>query len=117
MGGGFAHEGDALRAHADTVSQLKAKVDQAVDAAHQVTPGGWDNAYGLICQFIPIALRPVANLGIEAMQKTSDTLGKTATELKATADFYDHTEQQTKQSMDKIQQQLGSAAKPPMRSA
>lgn len=116
MDGGFAHEGGALRAHADTVSQVKAKVDQAVDAGHQVTPGGWDNAYGLICQFIPAALRPVADLGIQAMQKTSDTLGKTVTELKATADSYDHTEQQNKLGMDKIQGQLGSAPKPTVRS-
>ena len=95
MGDSLNVDTTALRQHADAIGDAASLANQAADAGTQVTPGGWDNAYGMYCQMFPVAVRPVAQLGIEVMRKLAKQLSAAQSAMKATADQYDQQEHET----------------------
>lgn len=105
----FAVYTSELHAHAEHVSDIHRAAATAVDAAHQVTPGGWDNAYGVICQFFPAAIHPLADLGGQVIQQMSDALRSMEGELNNAAATYDNVEQNAAQRHQKILQELDRA--------
>ena len=82
----------ALREHANAVATAQATATQAANAGLQVTPAGFDNAYGLICQMFPTAVHPIADAGIHAMQEIAKQLAAAQQSLNLTADYYDQQE-------------------------
>ncbi|GDY32303.1 type VII secretion target [Gandjariella thermophila] len=104
---------DELRAHAQHTRAAQAATNLAVDAAHQVTPGGWANAYGVICQFFPLGVRPLAEIGIDIVKRISESLGLTADQLGQTADAYQRAEEDQAHRMRQIHDRMDGNAKPP----
>jgi uncharacterized protein YukE len=75
---------DAVRAHAGTVDQVGAEMEQARSAVTEVTMD--TGAFGQLCQFLPAVLSPVFGLALDALDGTIDALHSTADDLRATAD-------------------------------
>lgn len=94
MGDSLHVDTAALREHANAVASAQATATQAANAGLQVTPAGFDNAYGLICQMFPTAVHPIADAGIHAMREIARQLAAAQQSLKATADLYDQQEQE-----------------------
>ncbi|KAA9157925.1 ESX-1 secretion-associated protein [Amycolatopsis acidicola] len=94
MSQGFEVDTGELREHAGTLNGVQGQSAEAVDAGHEVTPGGWDNAYGVICQSFPQLLRPTAERGIDALQRVTDGLANHVQQVGAAADAYDKLDEQ-----------------------
>ena len=77
---------EALRAHATTLQHFVDRLDQAVDAARQVSMPA--DAYGVICQFLPPALNPLEEHGVAALQGSAEGIQTTAANVKDTAGDY-----------------------------
>lgn len=110
MGDSFGVNTGALHQHVTAIGAAQSAASQAADAGRQVTPGGWDNAYGLLCQSFPAAIRPVADLGIHTMQKIAQQLEAAHASLQATAERYDQQEHDTGATFTRLAGPLGSAA-------
>ena len=95
MGGSLNVDTSALRQHATAIGNAAALANQAADAGTQVTPGGWDNAYGVYCQAFPAAVRPVAQIAIDLMQQLAKQLSAAEAAMKTTANQYDQQEHET----------------------
>lgn len=106
MGEGFTVDTGELRSHAGQLTGIQGDSAEAVAAGHQVTPGGWDNAYGVICQMFPQLLRPTAERGIDALQRVTDGLANHAAEIRRTADSYDQVEEQIAEDFQRVLSEL-----------
>lgn len=91
-----------LHQHAIHVDDIAGEVGSALGAAEDVTPGGWDLAYGVIFQFYSVHLRLAAGIAIDATRKTQELLITTADGLHKAAGEYDNTEQGHKLLLDTI---------------
>jgi uncharacterized protein YukE len=85
-GGKYGVTAGELRAHATKVDGHAQQLGQAVDAANQVMP---DNAYGIICQFLPPLINETEQAAHEALTASQEGLEETATGLRDTADNYE----------------------------
>jgi hypothetical protein len=112
MSDSFQVNTDALSQHAEVVGTARAATDQAAAAAQQVTPGGWDAAYGQICQFFPSDVRPIADTAITAIQKIAQQLHGTQAKLTTTAKQYNHIEQHTENQFTLLRGQLNGEIQP-----
>ncbi|MBE1576966.1 type VII secretion target [Amycolatopsis roodepoortensis] len=83
---GFQVAGGDLRAHAAKAEAHGAKIGQAVDAAGQVMT---DDAYGLICQFLPPLFNELEEAASAALKAAQGGLGETAENLRTAADRYE----------------------------
>ncbi|MBB4689464.1 hypothetical protein [Amycolatopsis jiangsuensis] len=119
--GGYTVETDKLDAHRADVEEAVKTADRVVDAGHQVTPGGWDNAFGLMFQAFPVATHPIAEAFIDFAKTASQALQYTSTALGTAAVDYQRTEQHTadilhqleKKIADVSEMQVGNGALPP----
>ncbi|MFI5932010.1 type VII secretion target [Actinoplanes sp. NPDC051494] len=69
--------------HAGSVDRIAESVVQARAAVNEVT---MDNeAYGQLCQFLPVLLNPVFSQAVSAMNDATDALRETADNLRAAA--------------------------------
>jgi hypothetical protein len=73
---------DVLR-HADTLSESAAAILQARSAAGEVAMGS--QAYGQLCQFLPVLLSPLFASATDVMNDAVDALEETALNLRRTA--------------------------------
>lgn len=110
---GFQVDIQVLHGHASEIRDVKSKVDQVADAGKQVTPGGWDNAYGLICQPFPQGTRPIADQLLTFVRTLSSYYEQTIEKLGQDEDTYHDTENRIVKRMRELQEQLDSAARPP----
>lgn len=106
MGDFFEVDTGQLRSHAEHVNGVAGQADTALDAGHQITPGGFDIAYGLICQFFPPMLKPVEGRATDALQTTSDKLHNAVDNLNDTAQSYDTLDRNVTQLIENILQEL-----------
>jgi hypothetical protein len=90
MPDGFGVTAGELRAHAGKVDGLAERMGVAVDAANQVMP---DDAYGIICQFLPPVLNPLEQDGHDALTAGQDGFGGIAENLRETADDYERRDE------------------------
>jgi hypothetical protein len=105
---GFEVDIGQLRQHAKEVGGLDSTVDRVVDAGKQVTPGGWDNAYGLICQQFPQQTRPLAELQIDHFRAIAGLLQHAAENLTHSADTYDDIDNRILKAMQDLMDKLGT---------
>lgn len=103
---GFEVDTGELRSHGAKIGDIQGQSAEAADAGQQVTPGGWDNAYGVICQSFPQLLRPTADRGIDALRQVSDALGNHSQQLGKAADAYDELDRQIADDLQKILRDL-----------
>jgi len=87
---GYAVDTAKLCAHQRQISQAVASGREVLDAGEQVTPAGWDNAYGAMFQPFPQITRPVAEAimsfagtAIQALTETAAAVGQAAAEYQA----------------------------------
>lgn len=90
MADGYEVLVDELRAHAARLDALRDQLNTAVDAARTVTLG--TEAYGKICAFFVPAVNAVSEPGVEALGRTAETMGETATRVRDTATGYEQVE-------------------------
>lgn len=83
---GFQVVADDLRTHAGKVDGHAQAIAQAVDAANQAMP---DDAYGLICQFLPAVLNELEDEAGDALKASHGGLEAIAENLRATAESYE----------------------------
>lgn len=102
MSEGFAVDIGQLRKHAARISDIQGQSAEAVDAGNQVTPGGWDNAYGVICQSFPALLRPTAQKGIDALGQVTDALQAQSDQVNEAADRYEDINKQIVEVLKRI---------------
>ena len=69
--------------HADRVEQAADALAAARSAVHEVTMD--DDAYGILCRFLPAILGPVFERGADALHSSADALHDTAAKLRRTA--------------------------------
>ena len=106
MGDYFEVDTDQIRNHAQHVNAVAGQSATALDAGHQITPGGFDVAYGLICQFFPPMLRPVEQKATDALQSSTDKLHSAVDNLNDTAQSYDALERNVTALINNLVQEL-----------
>jgi hypothetical protein len=89
-GDGFAVPTAALTAHAATVDTIAEETTLAGQAGDQVRLGG--DAYGRLCQTLPMLLNPLGGLLVDAARETGAALHETARLLRTAAGAYAGTD-------------------------
>ncbi|MEU6129463.1 type VII secretion target [Saccharopolyspora sp. NPDC047091] len=89
-----------LTAHAAHLDSLTDRVDTAISAAEQV--GMSDEAYGLLCSFLPPIINPTGQEGLAALQAAREGLETTAQNVRTTAEEYDTNDEDNSQSFQKL---------------
>ncbi|WP_020501371.1 type VII secretion target [Sciscionella marina] len=102
---GFHVDPDRLREHASSIAEVRARIQQVIDAGTEVTPGGWDNAYGLACQGFPIAVRANVQHHLDLIKRLDRVLGTSATKLEQNATDYAGQERRNKQELERVYEQ------------
>lgn len=98
----FQVDVNSLATHAKHVTQVQHTAAEAADAGHEVTPAGFDNAYGVICQFFPQLIRPATDILISAIGTTAKGLENAGEALRASVDSYRRTDEDAAQALQKI---------------
>jgi hypothetical protein len=80
----------AVRVHAGSVDHTSATVEQGRSAAAQVQLGG--QAYGMLCQFLPALITPLADKAVEVMTESRTALHSTADKLRTASGASDSTD-------------------------
>lgn len=101
-GNGYHVDPDRLRAFAGSIAQVRARIHQVIDAGTQVTPAGWNNAFGLACQAFPAALAVPVQHQLAIIAKLDGALGTTMTKLQQTATDYAQQDQSNSQKLDRV---------------
>ncbi|APU22439.1 type VII secretion target [Actinoalloteichus sp. GBA129-24] len=89
-----------LVAHASHLDALTDRLNTAIAAAETVSMS--DDAYGLICQFLPPTINPMEEEGIAALNAAVEGVTTSAENVRATADQYLDTDDANQQSFQKI---------------
>ena len=86
----FEVEPDELTTHAGRLDELTDRLSTTLSAANTVT---MDNqAYGLLCAFLPPIVSPVQQKGMDAIRAASEGVTTTAGNVREAADAYRETE-------------------------
>lgn len=101
-GSGFQVDAEKLRQDAMAIDEVIAGVDLVVDAGKDVTPGGWDLAFGVLFQFMAQFDHGVANIMINATTRVDEALHATQTNLNQAADSYADTDEASKNKLANI---------------
>lgn len=88
---------EELRGHADRLRGVQDQLDQAVDAARQVSLSG--EAYGKTCAMLPPMMTFIANAGVHALHEVASSVGETIEGVKRTATDYETVEQANAQAL------------------
>lgn len=78
---------DELRGHADRLRGISDQLDQALNAARQVSIS--DQAYGKICTFFPPIIAFVSQAGVDSLAATVTSVGETVQGVRETAVAYE----------------------------
>ncbi|MEV4754646.1 type VII secretion target [Micromonospora sp. NPDC049559] len=81
---------DDVRKHAGSVDHASSGADLARSAAAQVQLG--NEAYGLLCQFVPALIDAVANSAVNAFSASAAALTETAGKLRTAAGGHEATD-------------------------
>jgi hypothetical protein len=73
----------AVERHAGSVDGIADSMMQARAAVNEVTMGA--EAYGQLCQFLPVLLNPLFSQAVSALNDASDALRETADNLRGAA--------------------------------
>lgn len=82
---------EELTAHASHLEALTDRVDTAISAAETVSMS--DEAYGLLCSFLPPIINPMEQEGINALKATKEGISTTADNVRQTSKAYQETDE------------------------
>ncbi|KOX30073.1 hypothetical protein ADK67_09935 [Saccharothrix sp. NRRL B-16348] len=91
MASGYDVAVEALDKHARSLDDRAAAVAEAVQAATSVSVS--EDAYGIICQFLPPCINPVEDEGVNALKAAVECLEEDARTIRATAAAYRATDE------------------------
>ncbi|KAA9151773.1 hypothetical protein FPZ12_038270 [Amycolatopsis acidicola] len=95
-----------LDKHAQHIAGVADKTAQAADAAKQVTPGGLDNAYGVLCQFFGQAIDTAGRFAQSVLADTTDALRKTQEGMTSASRQYSAQEDKSEELLQEIARQV-----------
>lgn len=81
---------EELRGHADRLRGIEDQLDQALDAARQVSLS--TEAYGKICTFFPPVVRAISDAGTASLAECASSVAETITGVRGTATDYESVE-------------------------
>lgn len=106
---------DELTTHASHLDVLTDRLRTALSAGDVVS---MDNqAYGVLCAFLPPMVNPVAQKGLDALKAASSGVGTTADNVRAVAGAYRDTEQTNTDPLSRLQDNLSVFSVPTTASA
>ncbi|MGW1681917.1 type VII secretion target [Saccharopolyspora sp. NPDC002376] len=79
-----------LTAHASHLEGLTDRVDTAISAAQEAMS---DEAYGVLCSFLPPIINPMEEEGMEALKAAKEGITTTADNVRQTAKDYQETDE------------------------
>lgn len=88
---------ETLRTHAGHVEATAGDIDQAAAAVASCT----DDAFGLLCSFLPPILNTFWPTSTDAIRKVADGLRQQAQTLRTTANDFEDTDRQVGANADK----------------
>jgi hypothetical protein len=91
MDDGYEIAADELTAHGSHVDSLSDRLNTALDAARIASMG--DEAYGLLCGFMPAIVNPMEEKAVDALEAAVDGMRATADHVRTTARQYAEHEQ------------------------
>lgn len=100
MGDEFHVDTDAMRRHASHLEELGHSAAQATQAAGHVTCEG--SAFGVLCSFIGVALKPVEDAGVAAAALAQGSVAATAESVRGMAAAYDEVDEMVAEGMKKL---------------
>ncbi|SEG96085.1 Excreted virulence factor EspC, type VII ESX diderm [Saccharopolyspora kobensis] len=86
----FQVEAEDLTAHASHLDGLADRFDTAISAAEQAMS---DDAYGLLCSFLPPIINPTEEEGMAALKAAKEGVSTTADNVRQTAKEYQETDE------------------------
>lgn len=92
-----------LRAHASHLDALTDRLDTALSAAQEVSMS--DEAYGLLCSFLPPIVNPMEEEGMDALKAAREGVEVTAENIRTTAKEYDSNDDDNAESFRKFESQ------------
>ena len=81
---------EELTKHAAHLDELVDRLGTAISAAETVSMS--DEAYGLLCSFLPPKINPVEEEGMNALRAASEGVRATADNVRTTARSYEQTD-------------------------
>ncbi|GAB2686444.1 hypothetical protein GCM10027271_56430 [Saccharopolyspora gloriosae] len=92
-----------LRAHASHLDALTDRLGTALSAAQEVSMS--DEAYGLLCSFLPPIVNPTEEEGVNALKAAREGVEVTAENIRTTAKEYDANDDDNAESFRKFENQ------------
>ncbi|WP_406692420.1 type VII secretion target [Saccharopolyspora sp. ID03-671] len=96
----FKVQAEDLTAHASHLDGLTDRFDTAIAAAESVSMS--DEAYGLLCSFLPPIVNPVEEEGINALKAAKEGVSSTAENVRSTAKEYQETDDANSDELKKL---------------
>src|SRR5256885_7972386 len=90
---------DDLTAHASHLDGVGDRLNTALDAAKIASMD--DDAYGLLCAFLPPIINPMEEKGVEAIQAAIEGVQNTAGNVRTAADSYREAEKSNSEPLQK----------------
>lgn len=94
---------EELTAHASHLDALTDRLDTAVSAAREVSMS--DEAYGLLCSFLPPIVNPMEEEGMNALEAAREGVEVTADNVRTTAKEYDSNDDDNAESFKRFERQ------------
>ncbi|MBB5154383.1 type VII secretion target [Saccharopolyspora phatthalungensis] len=93
---------EELTAHASHLDGLTDRLATAVSAAETVSMS--DEAYGLLCSFLPPIVNPMEEEGMNALRAAQEGVSTTADNVRKTAEQYSETDDGSAQSLGQLRE-------------
>jgi uncharacterized protein YukE len=98
----FEVTAEELTAHASHLDGLTDRIQTAISAAEQVSMA--DEAYGLLCSFLPPIVNPMEEEGLNALKAAQEGVGVTADNVRETAKQYQETDDASAESFSPLRE-------------
>ncbi|MEV5537012.1 type VII secretion target [Saccharopolyspora shandongensis] len=95
---------EELTAHASHLDGLTDRLDTAISAAETVSMS--DEAYGILCSFLPPIVNPMEKEGLDALNAAKEGVSTTADNVRATAKQYEETDQASADSFSPLEEDV-----------
>ncbi len=102
---------EELTAHASHLDGVKDRVNTAVSAASE-TANMSDDAFGLMCSFLPPEINPMEQRGVDALHAASEGIAATADNVRKTADEYRDSDEAGSESIGAFLKREEAAPQP-----
>lgn len=90
---------EELVTHASHLDAVMDRLRDVISAANTVSMS--DDAYGLLCSFLPPIINPMEEKGIEALQAAVEGVGTTAENVRTTATQYQDSDETNAQAFNR----------------